>query len=100
MANIKIKRFKSNPFKNKGDLDWSEKEFHILEKRVLNLRDDQIGLLALLVAGFYKDDLRNIVKDIRSDGTESIHLSIIICEAESKDELLWWLDYFEEFNKR
>ncbi len=82
-----------------GDLDWTKEEFKELEKRVLNLKSHQIGSLASLLVGFKKEDIENVVSDIKENGSNSGHLSILIYEAPSKEDLLWWLDYFEKHNK-
>jgi len=84
---------------DRGELVWGKKEQEGLELRILDLRDDQIGALAALLVGFGKEDIEDVVKDIRQNGRESGHLPILIFEPKSKEDLLWWLDYFEKENK-
>lgn len=85
----------------KNDLQWSSEEKEQLERRIVALREDQIGALIELVGlGFRKEDLAHIVEDIRADGLRSGHLEIVLAEALSKEELLRWVAYFEDFNRR
>ena len=78
------------------ELHWTESEKKDLEQRILGLRDDQVGaLLEIAGLGFRKDDLDDVVRDIKADGLRSGHLDILLSEANSKETFLWWLHYFE-----
>ena len=93
--NIEIRKSKDKIFR--GDLVWEPEERIGLEKRILALRDDQIASLPYVVGiAFSINDIENIVKDIKENGHQSGHLSILTDEAKSKELLLWWLDYFEK----
>ncbi len=74
---------------------WGPKERKILEARILQLHNDQLGALAKICGGFADADIPEIVKDIRKHGARSGHLPIILEEVESKEKVLWWVDYFE-----
>jgi len=81
------------------ELEWTTEEEKDLMRRILNLRDDQIAsLLNLVGLNFSLSDIENVVKDIRENSERSAHLPILIHEANSKENLLWWLDYFERAN--
>ncbi len=79
------------------DLIWTRNERNKLEKDILSLRDDQIGALAKILVGFRDEDISEIVRDIRGNGAESGHLSILLEEADSKEQVYWWVNYFESF---
>lgn len=82
------------------ELQWSEKEKVELEKRILNLRKDQLGALLNLVGlNFSLSDIEEIVEDIKKNEQSSGHLSILVSEANSKNDLLWWICYFEKYSK-
>lgn len=96
MKNINLK----NKRINKQELNWSEKEQANLESRILKLRDDQIAaLLNLVKINFNLKDIESVVDEISKNGRESGHLPILIFEANSKKDLLWWISYFEKKNK-
>ncbi len=81
------------------ELEWTKEEEENLIKRILNLRDDQIAsLLNLVGLNFSLSHIDDVVKDIRDNGAFSGHLPILIYEANSKENLLWWIDYFEKAN--
>jgi len=89
-----------NKIKNQ-ELDWTEKELNNLSNRILKLRDDQIGaLLNLTGLNFNFEDIKKVVEEIKDNGVQSSHLDILILEANSKEELLWWLNYFEEASNK
>ncbi|OGZ35967.1 MAG: hypothetical protein A3D38_00610 [Candidatus Portnoybacteria bacterium RIFCSPHIGHO2_02_FULL_40_23] len=95
---IKIRKI-NEKFKTRGELKWNNKEELKLESRIVRLRNDQIGALLNLVGlNFAKEDIEEVVRDIREDKHESGHLSILIYEADSKENLLWWINYFEKEN--
>lgn len=86
---------------DRQELQWSAKEEKELQSRILALRDDQIAVLPHLVNIYFsKDDIENVVAEIRKNNRQSGHLPIIISEADSKESLLWWLDYFEKQNEK
>ena len=81
------------------DLQWDEEERLAVESRILDLRPDQIGaLLELTQLGFSKERIENVVAEILEQGREGIHIYVLMDEADSKENLLWWLDYFERAN--
>jgi len=108
---IRIKKYKEPPRKEikikiqKGPkepwgLEWTNKERKELEKKILNLRSDQLaGLLFAVEIRFKKEDIEYVVEEIKKDKRESIHLDVLIEEADSKENLLWWVDYFTRANK-
>ena len=84
----------------KGDLRWSDKERTELESKILRLRKDQIAALFYCVGiKFSKDDIEKVVSDIINNKQKSGHLGILTDEASSKEDLLWWISYFESANK-
>jgi hypothetical protein len=81
-----------------SELQWTKKEKTILESRILPLRDDQLAaLLEITGLGFKKEEIDDVVHDIKIDGLQSGYLEILLSEADSKENLLWWLTYFERF---
>lgn len=95
---IPIKKIKSD-IKGAYYLEWTNEERKELEEKILNLRDDQLAVLGYLMVKFQQNDLQDVVKDIRTNKQESEDLSIIIDEAKSKEELIWWVDYFTKANQ-
>lgn len=87
----------SSPF---HEIQWTEQEKSDLERRIRGLRDDQLGaLIEIAGLGFRKQDLEDVVHDIKTDGLQSGHLEIVLAEADSRDDLLWWLEYFERYRE-
>lgn len=85
----------------RGDLDFSDEEAITLGNRILKLRDDQVVALASLVKVIFRPENRDeVLADIRSGGWDSGHLSIIVYEADSKENLVWWIEFFEKYNAR
>lgn len=83
------------------ELKWTKAERIDLENRILSLRNDQIGALCYLVGiRFDKSDLSEVVDEIRTYGHGSGHLSILTDEADSKENILWWIGYFEKFGDK
>ena len=114
MNKMKINKPKSGFYKKKrelpiqfregpgwpADLDWTLKEEGKLVSRIFNLRYDQVAALAWLVGvGFEKGDLERIFYNIKEDNDWSNVLPIVY-EADSKENLLWWLEFFEKANKK
>ena len=82
-----------------SDLQWTDKESKEIETRILRLRNDQIAALLYLVdIKFAKRDLEDVVLEIKKNKHDSSHLGILIAEADSKENLLWWVKYFIEAN--
>jgi len=81
--------------KSSEEIVWEEKEERELGERILKLQDTQIGALLGLAVGFKPDVIENVVAEIREHGLLSGHLPILVEEAHSKEELLWWVNYFE-----
>ncbi len=99
------------------DLDWTDKEFTAVAKRVLGLRYDQLVAFMSLVGvefgppgeekknvwveRFARNDRReDVAEEIKKNKLESAYLPIVIYEAGSKENLLWWLEFFEKANKK
>ena len=95
---IPIRKIKSKEW-GVHSLEWTDEERKELEEKILNLRDDQLAALLCLVVGFHKEDLDYIVKDIKENKQGSGDLCVLTDEAKSKEELLWWVDYFTRANK-
>lgn len=88
-------------YMDKRELKWEDSEIKEIRERILNLRPDQIGALPFLVGvKFNFNELDEVVSEIKSNGQNSVNIDAIIYEAESKEKLLWWLNYFERENKR
>ena len=94
---LPIRKIKS---KERGvySLEWTDEERKELEEKILNLHDDQLAALAALVVGFKKEDIEEVVRDVKDNKQGSGHLCIITDEADSKEDLLWWVDYFTKVN--
>lgn len=67
-----------------------------MAQRILHLRDDQLTALCHIAIGFDRDTLPDVVQDIRENGLESSHLPIMLAEADSPEDLSWWVELFEE----
>ena len=81
------------------ELRWEEKERAEIVSRMLALRDDQIvALVGLVGPKFAKKDIEPIVKEFRAEG-DSGDIETFLTEATSKEDLLWWLNYFERANQ-
>lgn len=82
-------------------ITWGEGEREKVEARILALRDDQIGALLNLVGlGFSKNDIEDVVAEIKEHGSQSGHLPILMEEPSSKEDLLWWVMYFEKHSSK
>ena len=80
-----------------NETQWKPDERRDVESRILCLRLDQIGaLLNLCGLKFKPSDIPGVVDEVISNGHRSIHLDILMSETKSKDDLLWWLEYFEK----
>lgn len=80
-------------------LKWDKKEETEITARILALRDDQVAALFYFVGiRFKKNDIREVVAEIRKNKENAIHMSTLLSEADSKDHLLWWINYLEESN--
>ena len=114
MGRVNIKSSKSGFYKSKkklpvkfkegpgwpADLKWTQKEEENLVSRIFNLRYDQVAALSWLVGvRFERGDLERIFYNIKEDN-DWINIMPIIYEADSKENLLWWLDFFEKANKK
>ena len=99
LKNIRIKKEKIKL--DKSDLEWQEDEQYNLEERIINLKKDQIAALlgGLVVLKFLNKDIKKIVEEIKHEKHESINLSTLLTEADSKENLIWWVNYFENYNK-
>ncbi|BCX15971.1 MAG: hypothetical protein KatS3mg098_204 [Candidatus Parcubacteria bacterium] len=100
MKEKEVKITRSYEHADKGELEWKESEARRIRERIINLRRDQIGALSYLIGvEFPRDELDQIVLEIKENGQNSVNIDAIVYEAESKEKLLWWLDYFERRNK-
>lgn len=83
------------------ELKWKNEELLNLKSRILSLRPDQIGaLLNLAGLNFNLREIKDVVDDIVQNKYQSGHLEILIYEAKSKNDLLFWIDFFEQFNTK
>ncbi len=86
---------------DRDDLKWEEIEVKHIRERIINLRSDQIAALTWLVGvKFYRNDLEEVALEIKKEKHNSVNIDAIIYEASSKEDLLWWLNYFEKENKK
>jgi hypothetical protein len=78
--------------------EYSLEEKNLMQ-RIKNLRIDQIAALIELVGiHFNKQVLEDIAKKIKNSEAEDIeYVDIIIDEARSKEELEFWLNFFEKY---
>jgi len=75
------------------ELKWSRKEQDAIEDRILKLSDYQIMELFGRVGLVYPENpLSEIIKSMRKD---SSNLNTLLTEADSKENLLFWLEHFE-----
>lgn len=95
--NIKIRKL---PNTRQKELKWGEKERRELENKILNLRNDQITALFYLVeVPFPKDDIGEVVEEIRKYDRDSAYLNTLLSEADFRENLIWWVDFFKKSNK-
>ena len=74
-------------------LEWTEKEAKELQKRILSLEERQIAELIGRVGLIYTEKpVTTIAKNMKKNDS----VSDIIYEADSKENLLKWLEYFEK----
>jgi len=93
------KKIKKVPRIERYKLDWSDEEAAEAGERILKLKDDQIVALCSLVGVIFKPEHREeVLMDIREGGWHSGHLPIVVYEADSKENLIWWLEFFEKHN--
>lgn len=80
---------------------WEEREKFKVASRILRLRDDQIAALLGGVTGlkFYTEDIEELIREFREDGHRSAHLETLMTEGDSKEILLWWIEFFEKHNR-
>jgi len=77
-------------------LEWTEKETKGLQKRILSLEEGQIAELIGRVGLIYTEEpVTTIAKNMKKNDS----VSDIIYEADSKENLLKWLEYFEKEKK-
>jgi hypothetical protein len=92
---INITRKESLKFK---EILWKEKEKNKVEEKIINLKPDQLAALPFLIGiNFSKKNIEKVVSEIKKNGHNSINLDVILYEADSKRNLLWWLDFFEKY---
>lgn len=83
--------------KKNHEFNWQENEVDSLKNRILNLRPDQVAaLLNLSGLNFATKDIENVLKEIFENKNQSGHLEILIYEAESKEDLLFCINFFEK----
>lgn len=82
------------------DLDWNQAERNELYKRILELEDDQIKELfekAGIIFGVLDSIImKEVLREIRDRQTDSLYLDILLTEAQSRENLLKWVTYFEQ----
>jgi len=78
--------------------EYSSEEKSIME-RIKNLRIDQIAALIELVGiRFERKDLAKIAERIKnSEIDDTDYVDIIVDEARSKEDLYFWLNFFERY---
>ncbi|MCL4427309.1 hypothetical protein M1534_03075 [Patescibacteria group bacterium] len=82
------------------EMRWAMIEEQETERRIIKLRDDQIIALFFCVGiSFFTQDIPDILQDIHTTGEGSIYFGTLLDEADSKENLLWWIDFFEQHNK-
>jgi hypothetical protein len=81
--------------KSSRDIYDDDEQFE-LAQRILHLRDDQLTALCHIAIGFGREALPEVVQDIRENGLESGHLPVVLAEAESPEDLAWWVELFED----
>lgn len=95
-----MKITRSHQHLDRGELNWTEKEAKEIRERIINLRPDQIGALTYLIkVEFSKEIINSVVSEIKENGHNSVNIDPIVYEADSRENLLWWIDYFEKENK-
>jgi predicted methyltransferase MtxX (methanogen marker protein 4) len=94
-------KINNNPIKmNVYELNWARKEVEEIGSRITKLRVDQIAaLMTLSGVKFNFKDIENVAKEIKENGMQSGHLEIVIYESSSKENLLWWLEFFGKHNQ-
>ncbi len=98
---VSIRQAPDNSSARGSGLSWSSNEYSELARRVVTLREDQIaGLLLAVGIRFRNEDIPEVVQDIKTEGGNAIHFRVLADEADSKDNLLWWLNYFEKLRGR
>jgi len=77
---------------------YSSEEKNLMQ-RIKNLRIDQIAALIELVGiHFNKQVLEKVAKKIKnSEVDDTEYVDIIIDEAKSKEDLKFWLNFFEKY---
>ncbi len=84
-----------------GDLDWTDKEYLNIAKRVLKLKKYQVvAFMSLVRVEFDENNREDVAEEIKSNKLESTYLPIVVYEADSRENLLWWLEFFEKANKK
>lgn len=76
--------------------EWeNEEEKYEVGQRILKLNDSQIAELFEKVGISWDAPMEGVIKEIRSRKKESVHLDILLTEADSKNNLIKWLSLFE-----
>ncbi|MFB6212757.1 MAG: hypothetical protein ABEI53_03020 [Candidatus Magasanikbacteria bacterium] len=82
-----------------NELEWENPEKEKIVKDILNLRDDQVIALSFLVGvKFDKNEVQEVIKEIKKNGKQSQNLEAILSEGESKEKIKWWVSYFKNQN--
>ena len=70
------------------------------ESSILKLKDNQIGELFEKVGIKFLDTaIEEIVSELRENEPNSINLDILMREANTKENLFAWIEYFERTNQ-
>lgn len=76
---------------------WTDEEYQSIGTRIIALPQYLItALINLAGPTFAEKDIEHVSEDIKKNGFGSGHLSIIAYEAQSKEKLIWWVDYLEK----
>ena len=97
--NIPIKKGLPKNFQFE-DLIWDTQERNKIVRRILALRDDQIGALGHICVKFLLKDIDDVVAGIRKFKEDDINLDVMLTEADSKEQIEWWINYFERENRK
>jgi len=78
------------------DLTWTPEQEESLIQRILSLTNEQIMNLFEKVGIEYLEDEETIIKAIRKDKEDSSELDTLLSEADTKENLLKWISYYEK----
>lgn len=77
-------------------LKWDLEKKEELSKRILKLSNLQIEKLFKKVGIKYMVPVDKVIEEIREEQEGSMNLDILLTEADSKDNLLFWIAQLEK----